>query len=117
MNGLAPLRELCHARALASGSALVVVLALRDPADWQNVRAGASLARVQAWLAPLRAGAVRRTELPGLAAIHFAFETAAGAGRGHDLSADPKGRAFAQRLLDMPIPVAAKQARPEGSRQ
>ena len=115
MSALAPLRDLCHARALANGSALVVVLALRDPADWQIVRTGASLARVQAWLAPLRAGAVRRDELPGLAAIHFVFETAAGAGRGHDLSADPKGRAFAQRLLDMPVPVPAKQVPPEGS--
>ena len=101
-----PLRQFCHARASATGSALAIVLALRDPADWHLVREGASLARVRAWLGALRAGNVRRVELPGLAALHFTFEAAAGAGRGHDLSADPLGRAFAQRLLDMPVPVA-----------
>jgi hypothetical protein len=101
-----PLRQFCHARAQASGSMLVIVLALRDPRDWRLVREGASVARVRAWLGALRAGSVRRTELPGLACLHFAFETAAGAGRGHDLGADPTGRAFAQRLLDMPVPVA-----------
>jgi hypothetical protein len=101
-----PLREFCYARAHIAGSALVIVLALRDPQDWRLVREGASLARVRAWLGALRAGNVRRLELPGLAALHFVFEAAAGAGRGHDLSADPLGRAFAQRLLDMPVPVA-----------
>ena len=102
-----PLREFCHARAHVAGSALVIVLALRDPQDWRLVREGASAVRVRAWLGALRAASVRRLELPGLAALHFVFEAAAGAGRGHDLSADPTGRAFAQRLLDMPVPVAS----------
>jgi len=102
------LREFCHARAQVAGSALVVVLALRDPQDWRHVREAASAARVRAWLGALRAANVRRLELPGLAAFHFVFEAAAGAGRGHDLSADPEGRAFAQRLLDMPVPTAPR---------
>jgi hypothetical protein len=103
-----PLRQFCHARASATGSALAIVLALRDPADWHLVREGASLARVRAWMGALRSPSATRTELPGLASLHFCFDLAAGAGRAHDLAADPIGRAFAQRLLDMPIPVASK---------
>ncbi len=103
-----PLRQFCHARARATGSALAIALALRDPDDWHLVREGASLARVRAWMGALRAPSAARVELPGLASLHFCFDLAAGAGRAHDLAADPLGRAFAQRLLDMPIPVAAK---------
>jgi hypothetical protein len=110
MSALVPLRHLAHARARASGSGLTIALALRDPADWRAVRAGASAAKVGAWLSALRPRAVRRVELAGLAAFHFRFEAAAGAGRGHDLAFDLDGRAFAQKLLDMPIEVERERA-------
>lgn len=107
---LVPLRRLAHARARAAGSALVIALALRDPADWRAVRAGASAAKVGAWLSSLRPRTVRRIELAGLASFHFRFDAAAGAGRGHDLAFDLDGRAFAQKLLDMPVEVARERA-------
>lgn len=115
MIALVPLRRLAHARARTTGSALVIALALRDPADWRAVRAGASAAKVGAWLSSLRPRAVRRIELAGLASFHFRFDAAVGSGRGHDLAFDLDGRAFAQKLLDMPIEVGRERADALGS--
>ncbi len=102
---LLPLRLLAHARARVAGSAIVLCVAMRDPAWWHVVRDGADAARVQAWFGAFRPTRVARRELPGLATFHFVLEDAAGAGRGHDLAGDPAARGLAQRLLDMPIPV------------
>jgi hypothetical protein len=110
MTALVPLRFLAFARARASGSNLVLALALRDPADWRAVRAGATAAKVGAWLSSLRPRTVRRLELAGLASFHFRFEAAVGAGRGHDLAFDLDGRAFAQKLLDMPVEIDRDRA-------
>jgi hypothetical protein len=110
MTTLVPLRRLAHARARAAGSAIVIALALRDPADWRAVRAAASAAKAGAWLSSLRPRTVRRIELAGLASFHFRLEATAGAGRGHDLAFDLDGRAFAQKLLDMPIEIGRERA-------
>ncbi|MCM0019081.1 MAG: hypothetical protein NBV67_03735 [Tagaea sp.] len=110
MSALVPLRLLARARARAAGSSLVIALALRDPEDWRAVRAGTSAAKIGAWLSSLRPRTVRRVELAGLASFHFRFEAVVGAGRGHDLAFDIDGRAFAQKLLDMPVEVERERA-------
>jgi len=109
-HSLLPLRLLAHARARVAGSAVVICMALRDPAVWHVVREAADATRVQAWFGAFRAARVVRRELPGLAVFHFEIEGAAGAGRGHDLAIDPNARGLAQRLLDMPISVPAELA-------
>ncbi|MBL8833201.1 MAG: hypothetical protein JNL71_12495 [Rhodospirillales bacterium] len=103
-----PLRLLAYARARVSGSAVVVCVALRDPAWWHVVRDAADAARVQAWFGAFRPTRVARRELPGIATFHFVLEEAAGAGRGHDLAGDPAARGLAQRLLDMPVSVPSE---------
>jgi len=110
MSALIPLRLLAHARARAVGGSLTIALALRDPADWRAVRAATGAARVGAWLSALRPRTVKRVELAGLASFHFRFEAAAGAGRGHDLAFDPDGRAFAQKLLEIPVEIDRARA-------
>jgi hypothetical protein len=107
---LLPLRHLAHARARVSGSAVVLCLALRDPASWHVVRDGAAAGRVQAWFGAFRVSRVVRREFAGLATFHYVLEDAAGAGRGHDLAIDPLARGLAQRLLDMPIGVPSELA-------
>jgi len=107
VSGLVPLRRFGHARARVAGSALVFTFALNDPGHWHVVREGATAARVRAWFGAFRPARTTRRDLAGLAAFQFVLEAAAGAGRGHDLSVDPAGRALAQRLLEMPVPVPA----------
>lgn len=110
MIALLPLRSLAHAGARTAGSAIVVVLALRDPSYWHVVRDAATPPRVLAWFGAFRPARVVRRELSGLVAFHFVLEGTAGAGRGHDLAFDEEGRALAERLLDMPVSVPAELA-------
>jgi hypothetical protein len=50
-------------------------------------------------------GGVERFELPGVHALNFMLHDALGGGGTASLRNDPQGKAFAQMLLDFPIPV------------
>ncbi len=49
---------------------------------------------------------VKAWELPGLHAINFLLENSLGGGGICSLRIDPQGKAFAQQLLDFPVPVS-----------
>ncbi|WP_272963491.1 acyclic terpene utilization AtuA family protein, partial [Alcanivorax jadensis] len=51
-------------------------------------------------------GSVSRWSLPGMNAYNFLLKNALGGGGIASLRIDPQGKAFAQQLLDMPIPVS-----------
>ncbi|MBD3642720.1 acyclic terpene utilization AtuA family protein [Alcanivorax sp.] len=51
-------------------------------------------------------GSVSRWSLPGMNAFNFLLKNALGGGGIASLRIDPQGKAFAQQLLDMPIPVS-----------
>jgi len=55
-------------------------------------------------------GSVSHWELPGFNAFNFLLRHALGGGGIASLRIDPQGKAFAQQLLDMPIPVSAEIA-------
>ena len=50
---------------------------------------------------------VKAWELPGLRAINFLLENSLGGGGICSLRIDPQGKAYAQQLLDFPVPVSA----------
>ncbi|MFZ5699516.1 MAG: acyclic terpene utilization AtuA family protein [Pseudomonadota bacterium] len=50
-------------------------------------------------------GHVTRWELPGLSGFNFLLENALGGGGIASVRIDPQGKAFAQQLLDFPVPV------------
>jgi hypothetical protein len=52
-------------------------------------------------------GAVERWYLPGIQALNFLLRDSLGGGGVASLRMDPQGKAFAQMLLDIPIPVPA----------
>ncbi len=56
-------------------------------------------------------GKVSRWELPGINAINFLLENSLGGGGVASLRIDPQGKAFAQQLLEFPIPVSAEIAK------
>ena len=51
-------------------------------------------------------GSVQRWELPGFNAFNFLLRNALGGGGIASLRIDPQGKAFAQQLLDFPVPVS-----------
>ena len=51
------------------------------------------------------AGPVTRFEAPGLDAFNFVLLKALGGGGMASMRIDPQGKAFAQQLLEFPIPV------------
>ncbi|MDX1693838.1 MAG: acyclic terpene utilization AtuA family protein [Ketobacteraceae bacterium] len=55
-------------------------------------------------------GKVSRWELPGIHALNFLLENSLGGGGIASLRIDPQGKAFAQQLLDFPVPVSQKLA-------
>ncbi|MEA3260175.1 MAG: hypothetical protein U9Q93_08975, partial [Pseudomonadota bacterium] len=52
-------------------------------------------------------GSVSHWELPGFNAFNFLLRHALGGGGIASLRIDPQGKAFAQQLLDFPVPVSA----------
>jgi hypothetical protein len=56
-------------------------------------------------------GRVTRWELPGLNGFNFLLENALGGGGIASVRIDPQGKAFAQQLLDFPVPVPARHWR------
>ena len=55
--------------------------------------------------------AVKRWELDGLPALNFLLENSLGGGGIASLRIDPQGKAFAQQLLEFPVPVSAEIAK------
>lgn len=58
-------------------------------------------------LAEGESGRVERWELPGSSSFNFLLHNALGGGGASSLRTDPQGKAFAQMLLDFPVPVPA----------
>ena len=50
---------------------------------------------------------VERFELPGMSALNFVLHDCLGGGGIASLRIDPQGKAFAQMLMDIPVPVPA----------
>lgn len=55
-------------------------------------------------------GKVERFDLPGIAGLNFLLHNALGGGGIASLSSDPQGKAFAQMLLEFPVPVTREIA-------
>jgi hypothetical protein len=62
-------------------------------------------------LAGGKAGVVERWSLPGSHSLNFLLRHALGGGGAASLRTDPQGKAFAQMLLEFPVPVPAELAR------
>jgi hypothetical protein len=65
---------------------------------------------VARWFAHLMSGAVRRYDLPGTWSLNFTLQEALGGGGIASVRMDPQGKAYAQMLLDHPVPIPAELA-------
>jgi hypothetical protein len=82
----------------------------RRPEFLPYIRAAITEEAVTLWFGHLASGEVRRYDLPGTHALNFTLQQALGGGGIASVRMDPQGKAFAQMLLDHPVPIPADMA-------
>lgn len=103
-----PLIALAHGRSGDKGDKANIGILARDPAFLPVIRAALNADAVRDYMSHAVAGAVERFEWPGLDGLNFVLDQALGGGGTASLRYDPQGKAFAQMLLDFPVPVPAE---------
>ena len=104
-----PLVKLAFARSGDKGNHANIGVIARDPA-WlpylRNALTEEAVAEHFQHVLDKDTGRVSRWELPGINAFNFLLENSLGGGGIASLRIDPQGKAFAQQLLDFPVPVS-----------
>ncbi|MDM4771476.1 acyclic terpene utilization AtuA family protein [Solimonas sp. SE-A11] len=108
-----PLLRLAWGRSGDKGDSANIGILARRPEYLPWIRAALSEEAVARWFAHLAQGPVHRYEWPGLNGLNFLLERALGGGGIASLRMDPQGKAYAQILLDFPVPVPATLEVPE----
>lgn len=102
-----PLIRLAVGRSGDKGNIANIGVIARKPAYLPHIRAALTEAAVQAWFAHLGLSRVERFDLPGFHALNFLLHDALGGGGVASVRIDPQGKALAQMLMDIPVPVPA----------
>jgi hypothetical protein len=103
-----PLIKLAVARSGDKGNHSNIGVMARKPEYLPWIAAALSEGAVAEWLQHLldpQSGKVSRWYLPGSHSLNFLLENALGGGGVASLRIDPQGKAFAQQLLEFPVPV------------
>lgn len=105
-----PLFRLAWARSGDKGDHSNIGVIARRPEYLPFIEAALTEAAVAGWMAHTlnpETGKVTRWALPGLHAFNFLLKHSLGGGGVASLRIDPQGKAFAQQLLEFPVPVPA----------
>jgi hypothetical protein len=105
-----PLIALAVGRSGDKGNLANIGLIAREPAHLPFIAAALTPAAVKDWFAHTGVSRVERFALPGLSALNFLLHDALGGGGVASLRIDPQGKAFAQMLMDFPVPVPSDLA-------
>lgn len=100
-----PLVRLAWARSGDKGDDSNIGIIARKPEYLPAIRAALTEDAVQRYFSHLVEGPVERFEWPGIHGLNFLLRHALGGGGIASLRNDPQGKAYAQMLLDYPIPV------------
>lgn len=103
-----PLIELAWARSGDKGDHSNIGVIARKPEYLPFIEAALTEAAVANWMKHTlnpKTGRVTRWKMPGLGAFNFLLEHSLGGGGVASLRIDPQGKAFAQQLLEMPVPI------------
>ncbi|MCO6388729.1 acyclic terpene utilization AtuA family protein [Aliihoeflea sp. 40Bstr573] len=106
-----PLVALAYGRSGDKGNHANIGVKAREARFLPYIRAALMPDVVAGYFAHFGVGKVRRYELPGIHALNFLLEDVLGGGGIASLRNDPQGKAYAQILLDLPVPVPAALAR------
>jgi hypothetical protein len=102
-----PLIRLAWGRSGDKGDLANIGIIARRPAYLPYIRAALTPQTVSTVFAHYLKGPVERFDLPGSHAINFLLHDVLGGGGTASLRNDPQGKAYAQILLDYPIPIPA----------
>ncbi len=102
--------QLAWGRSGDKGDAANIGIIARRPEFLPYIRAAITEEAVSHWFAHLVTGAVQRYDLPGINAINFLLQEALGGGGIASVRMDPQAKAYAQMLLDHPVPIPADMA-------
>ncbi|MFT3952994.1 MAG: DUF1446 domain-containing protein [Piscinibacter sp.] len=105
-----PLIALAVGRSGDKGNSANIGIIARKPVYLPHIRAALTPEAVKAFFRQTGVTAVERFELPGMNALNFVLHDCLGGGGVASLRIDPQGKAFAQMLMDLPIPVPAALA-------
>ena len=105
-----PLVQLAWGRSGDKGDSANIGIIARRPEFLPFIRAAITEDAVARWFAHLMTGRVQRHDLPGIHALNFVLTEALGGGGIASLRIDPQGKAYAQMLLEHPVPVPADLA-------
>jgi hypothetical protein len=109
-----PLIALAHGRSGDKGDDANIGVLARRPEYLPAIRDALTEAAVAAYFAHLLTGGVDRYDLPGLHGLNFVLHGALDGGGTASLRHDAQGKAFAQMLMDFPVPVPAAWRAPDG---
>ncbi|WP_211826310.1 acyclic terpene utilization AtuA family protein [Kistimonas asteriae] len=113
-NTTVPLIKLALARSGDKGNHANIGVIARQPEYLPYIQTALTEATVADWMQHVldpEQGKVTRWDLPGIHALNFLLENSLGGGGVASLRMDPQGKAFAQQLLDFPVPVPEELAR------
>jgi hypothetical protein len=102
---LVPLVAIAHGRSGDKGDDANIGVLARDPAFVPAIAAALTPEAVRGYFAHLLTGGVERFALPGLMGFNFLLHGALDGGGTASLRHDPQGKAFAQMLMDFPVPI------------
>ena len=108
-----PLVKLAWARSGDKGNHSNIGVIARKPDYLPFIKAALTPAAVAKYMQHVldpQTGKVSGWELPGLHALNFLLENSLGGGGIASLRSDPQGKAFAQQLLEFPVPVSSSIA-------
>ncbi|WP_303290553.1 acyclic terpene utilization AtuA family protein [Marinobacter sp. SS5-14b] len=103
-----PLIKLAWARSGDKGDHSNIGVIAREPEFLPFIEAALTEQAVAQWMSHTlnpESGKVTRWAMPGLHAFNFLLEHSLGGGGVASLRIDPQGKAFAQQLLEFPVPV------------
>lgn len=109
-----PLVALAWARSGDKGNHANIGVIARKPAYFAYLRDALTTEAVADYMKHVLDApdsSVSRWELPGLNAYNFLLKNSLGGGGIASIRIDPQGKAFAQQLLDFPVPVSAELAK------
>jgi hypothetical protein len=110
-----PLIALAVGRSGDKGDDANIGVLARRPEFLPALRAALTAAAVAEYFGHLLTGEVVRYDLPGLHGLNFVLHGALDGGGTASLRHDAQGKAFAQMLMDFPVPVPAAWLAPGGA--
>jgi hypothetical protein len=102
-----PLIRLAWGRSGDKGADSNIGIIARKAEYLPAIRAALTPEAVQRYFSHLCTGGVTRYDLPGIHGLNFLLKDSLGGGGIASLQNDPQGKAYAQMLLDYPVPVPA----------